>query len=133
MAAVEARSTLIAVDTSSLVLYLAGGHGKDIDLVDQALSAKRIVMPPVVLAEVLSAPREGERLAEALRSLPILEITEGFWERAGLLRGRVLGQRRKARLGDALIAQACLDHDVALLTRDRDFRHYTQHGLRLLP
>jgi predicted nucleic acid-binding protein len=33
----------------------------------------------------------------------------------------VLATRRKARFGDALIAQSCIDHGVALLTRDRDF------------
>jgi predicted nucleic acid-binding protein len=38
----------------------------------------------------------------------------------------------KARLADALIAQACIDSDVALITRDRDFRHFAKHcGLKL--
>jgi hypothetical protein len=32
-----------------------------------------------------------------------------------------LAKRRKARLGDALIAQSCIDHGIPLLTRDRDF------------
>jgi predicted nucleic acid-binding protein len=35
-----------------------------------------------------------------------------------------LARKRKARLGDALIAQSCLDAGVALLTRDRDFRAF---------
>jgi predicted nucleic acid-binding protein len=33
----------------------------------------------------------------------------------------VLAKRKKARLGDALIAQSCLDHRLPLITRDRDF------------
>ena len=38
----------------------------------------------------------------------------------------------KAGLADSLIAQSCLDHDLALITRDRDFRHFARHaGLRL--
>jgi predicted nucleic acid-binding protein len=48
----------------------------------------------------------------------------GFWERAGELPAKVLALRRKARLGDALIAQFCLDRGVPLLTRDRDFRAF---------
>jgi predicted nucleic acid-binding protein len=36
----------------------------------------------------------------------------------------VLAKRRKARLGDALIAQSCIDHGIPLLTRDRDFRAF---------
>jgi predicted nucleic acid-binding protein len=27
-----------------------------------------------------------------------------------------------------LIAQSCIDHDVALITRDADFRHYAAEG-----
>jgi predicted nucleic acid-binding protein len=38
----------------------------------------------------------------------------------------------KAKVADALIAQSCIDHDVALITRDRGFRHFAKHcGLRL--
>jgi predicted nucleic acid-binding protein len=35
-------------------------------------------------------------------------------------------------LPDTLIAQSCIDHDVALIARDEDFRHFAEHcGLRL--
>jgi predicted nucleic acid-binding protein len=38
-----------------------------------------------------------------------------------------------ARLGDALIAQSCIDQEITLLTRDRDFRAFTETaGLDLL-
>jgi predicted nucleic acid-binding protein len=38
----------------------------------------------------------------------------------------------KAPLADALICQSCLDHDAALITRDRDFRPFAKHcGLKL--
>jgi predicted nucleic acid-binding protein len=36
-------------------------------------------------------------------------------------------------LADTLIAQACLDHEVPLVTRDPDFRHFRTAGLRLPP
>jgi predicted nucleic acid-binding protein len=38
----------------------------------------------------------------------------------------VLAKRRKARLGDALIAQSCIDGAIPLLTRDRDFRAFVE-------
>ena len=41
-------------------------------------------------------------------------------------RYREAGKRRKARLGDALIAQACIDRGIPLLTRDRDFRAFAE-------
>jgi len=38
----------------------------------------------------------------------------------------VLATRRKARLGDALIAQNRVDHGIPLITRDRDFRSFAE-------
>ena len=46
---------------------------------------------------------------------------------------RKLARRRTARLGDALIAQSCIDGGVSLLTRDRDFRAFIEAaGLNLV-
>jgi hypothetical protein len=42
------------------------------------------------------------------------------------LRAKVLSKRRKARLGDALIAQTCVDRGIPLLTRDKDFRAFAE-------
>jgi predicted nucleic acid-binding protein len=65
--------------------------------------------------------------------LPLVEVTPGYWQRAGELRAKVLARRRKARLGDALIAQSCIDHGISLLTRDRDFRAFANAaGLDLI-
>ena len=63
----------------------------------------------------------------------MLELHAGFWERAGRLRARTLGAGHKAKLADTLIAQCCLDHDVPLVTRDPDFKHFVQAGLRRIP
>jgi hypothetical protein len=101
--------------------------------VDIALAQSQACLPPVVLSEVLSDPGLPRQLEEALLQIPVLELERGFWERAGRLRARVIGSGRKARLADTLIAQSCLDHDVPLVTRDRDFRHFAAAGLRLLP
>ena len=54
----------------------------------------------------------------------MIELRAGYWHRAGLLRAKVLSNRRKARLGDALIAQTCLDQNIRLLTRDQGFRAF---------
>jgi predicted nucleic acid-binding protein len=45
----------------------------------------------------------------------------------------VLAKKRKARLGDALIAQSCIDGGVPLITRDRDFQAFADTaGLNLI-
>ncbi len=124
---------MIAADSSSLIAYLGGAKGADVELVDRALADKNAVLPAPVLSELLSDPGLGAELAEILLQVPLLDITDGFWERAGRLRRSVFAKGQKARLADTLIAQICLDHDVALIARDQDYRHFVPAGLRLLP
>jgi len=65
--------------------------------------------------------------------VPAIETGSESWQRAGALRAKVLAKRRRARLGDALIAQSCIDGGIPLLTRDRDFRAFTEAaGLKLI-
>jgi predicted nucleic acid-binding protein len=124
---------MLAVDTSSMVAYLQGEVGDDVDVVQSALNHQQVALPPVVLTELLSDPELPRSVRRLLAGLPILDIEPGFWERAGLLRARILKQRRKARVADALIAQACLDQSTPLVTRDREFRHFAEAaGLPLL-
>lgn len=125
---------MIALDTSSLIAYLCGADGGDIEAVEIALRSNQGVLPPIVLCELLSDPALPESTSRILRQLPLLPVAEGFWERAGLLRAKVIVKGRKAKLADVLIAQVCLDSDVPLITRDRDFRHIARlSNLKLLP
>lgn len=126
---------MIALDTSSLVAYLSGtAEGPDVNLLDQALRDRLAVLPPVVLSEILSDPKLPAQARNYLMQLPLLAVTDGYWERVGLLRARLLARRRRARLADSLIAQSCIDHDVALVSRDADFRGFARYGrLKLLP
>jgi predicted nucleic acid-binding protein len=124
---------VIAIDTSSLSEYLAGGGGRDVELVETTLRQHHAVLPPVVLTELLSAARLPRSIADVFRRLPLLEVGHGYWERAGTLRAKVRARGLKARLADALIAQSCLDHNVELITRGADFRHFKAAGLRTLP
>lgn len=123
---------MIAADTSTVIAYLGGASGKDVEALDLALAENQMCLPPVVLTELLSDPKLPRAVERLLEELPVLEILDGYWRRAGLLRSRVLAAKRRARLADTLIAQSCLDHDVMLLTRDDDFRHFARlAGLRL--
>ena len=117
---------MISADTSTWIAFLQGERGDDIDFLDRALADKLVVMAPVVLTELLSDPKLDASVGRTLAGLPLLEIRGGFWERAGRLRAVVLAGRRKARLGDSLIAQICVDHHVPLLTRDCDFRAFAE-------
>lgn len=122
---------MVAVDSSSLIAYTGGQLDLESRTLDSLLTAKQIVLPPPVLAEVLSEPGLPIELATFFRGLPLLALSDGYWERCGLLRAQLLERGLKARLADALIAQTCIDHDVSLLTRDADFHHFVRFGLRL--
>jgi predicted nucleic acid-binding protein len=123
---------MIAADSSSLIAYFNGASGADIDRLHAALAANTLVLPAVVVTEVLTDPGAGARVEDSVVQLTTLPISEGYWMRAGHARRILMVRGFKARVGDALIAQACIDNDVALITRDRDFRHFATHcGLRL--
>ena len=115
---------MIAADTSTWIAFLQAGEGEDVDLLDRALRDRQVVMIPLVLTELLSDPKLPPDVAQDLSELPLLEPGEGYWQRAGALRAGLLAKRRQARLGDALIAQSCIDHNTPLVTRDRDFRAF---------
>jgi predicted nucleic acid-binding protein len=119
---------VIAGDSSSLVAYFAGESGADVEAVDAALNDGHLVLPCVALTELLSAKKLPAALSRALLEIPSLEPGVGFWERAGGLRAKILRRGRRARLADTLIAQLCIDHNVSLVTRDEDFRHFVTIG-----
>jgi predicted nucleic acid-binding protein len=124
---------MIVVDTSTWVAFLQGDGGADTELLDRALQDRQVLMVPVVLTEVLSDPKLPPEVSLKLSELPLIEVGVGYWQRAGELRAKVLAKRCKARLGDALIAQSCIDHGISLLTRDRDFRAFAAAaGLNLV-
>jgi predicted nucleic acid-binding protein len=115
---------MVAVDTNCLIAYLAGDTTPDIEFLDKLIARKLIVLPPVVIAELLSDPVLPVQAASLLASIPELAMTAGYWQRAGRLRARLASQRFKARLADTLVAQSCLDHKVPLLTRDKGFKRF---------
>jgi predicted nucleic acid-binding protein len=117
---------MIAADTSTWVAFLLGDGGEDVRLLDRALADRQVVMVPVVLTELLSDPALPSPVAKTLLEIPLVDIESGFWQRAGALRAKVLGKRRRARLGDALIAQCCLDSGARLVTRNRDFLAFAE-------
>lgn len=123
---------MIAVDSSTMIAYIQGLAGEDIEILDRSIRSSEIVLPPVVVVELLCEPKLPVAHDTMIRSLSVLEILEGYWLRAAESRKKLLSRKLRARLGDTLIAQSCIDHDVALITRDPDFRHFAKYcGLKL--
>ncbi|HEX3810608.1 MAG TPA: PIN domain-containing protein [Rhizomicrobium sp.] len=123
---------MIAADSSALVAYLKNEKGADLDLLDAAVLNGQLRLPPAVVTEILSDETSGMILGEVLPDILMLELTDGYWERAGLTRRLLLQKGLKAKIADTLIAQSCIDHGVTLIARDGDFRHFAKHcGLKL--
>lgn len=121
---------MIAADTSAVLQFLHGFDGPARPAVRRALQAEQLVLPAVVVTELLSTP--SSELEGLLRVATLLPVLDGYWERAGLTRRKVLTHGLKARLADTLVAQTCIDAGIPLISGDTDFRHFvTLCGLRL--
>lgn len=123
---------MIACDSSIIIAWLARETTREAEQVSELLRTRRGALAPVTVTEVLSGRPANNETARNLSAFSILDLKPGYWERTGSLRQRVRAAGRKAALGDALIVQACLDHDLPLLARDRDFRAFAElAGLKL--
>jgi predicted nucleic acid-binding protein len=119
---------MIAIDTSALAAFLNDEHSWAASAVEEALDQQCAVFPPVVLTEILSASGLKGEIVSVLLQIPLLTVTSDYWANAGRLRSKITGLGRKARLADCLIAQSCLDHQVPLITLDRDFQVFEKFG-----
>lgn len=122
---------MIAVDTSVLIDYSKGSPSRGAQIFEKALVDGNIVLPEPVLFEVISGPNITPEVEAAFLALPRLVALPGYWERAATLRRKLLKKKNKARAMDCLVAQICIDHRVALITSDKDFKKFEAFELLL--
>ncbi|MBI3597874.1 MAG: PIN domain-containing protein [Nitrospirae bacterium] len=121
---------MVAADTSAWIDYARGTASPMAHKLENALLDGTLVIPLPVLYEVLSGPGLTQTAETAILTLPQLNLWIGFWERAAIMRRKLLQRGQKARSMDCMIAQNCIDHDIALITTDTDYRHFRSFGLR---
>lgn len=112
----------LVVDTSVWIDFFGG---RDSSGLEEALARGGVVLPPIVVAELVSgAKREKDRAAieDLLGDLPVHNTPLGHWIRVGELRRDLSNRGVSVSTPDAHIAQCALDLDAHLLTRDRIFR-----------
>jgi len=94
-----------------------------------------VVLPPLVVAELLSAPlrkRERESLTSLLGDLPLHETPLEHWKRVGELRAGLARKALTVSTPDAHVAQCALDLGARLWSRDAIFsRIAVKSALRL--
>jgi predicted nucleic acid-binding protein len=123
---------MIAVDTSVLRRYFGGEIDHCTPILAEALAYQEALLPAIVLTEALSDRWLTDDEIDATLEIPLLPVYDGYWYRAGNLRRDLLATDRKAPAVDCLIAQACIDGDIPLLTYDGDFARFMELGLKLV-
>jgi tRNA(fMet)-specific endonuclease VapC len=111
----------LVVDTSVWIDFFGG---RTIPLLEDALAIGTVVLPPVVVAELVSGarrPSDHDALVDLLADLEIHETPREHWVRVGELRRRLIEKGHAISTPDAHVAQCALDRDAPLLTADRAF------------
>lgn len=117
----------VIADSSVLIQRL---NGRPIAEIDDALQAGTLVLPPLVIAELITgASRQHDRhaIAELLQEAPMHWTDLAHWIRVGELRRDLLRHGVNVTTPDAHIAQCALDLHAILLSRDAIFMHVAKH------
>jgi predicted nucleic acid-binding protein len=111
----------VVADTSVWIDFFAGRAAPHLE---DALAQGSVVLPPLVVAELVSGARRTRdriAIADLLRELPLHETPLDHWVRVGDLRRRLRGRGVAVSTPDAHVAQCALDRDAVLLSRDAVF------------
>ena len=115
----------IVVDTSVWIDFFSG---RDTGRLDEALRLGVVLVPPIVVAELLSGVRPPDRdvLASFLRDLELDASSLDHWMAVGDLRAACKRRGVSVSTPDAHVAQCALDRDALLLSHDAVFTRIAQ-------
>jgi tRNA(fMet)-specific endonuclease VapC len=111
----------VVADTSVWIDFFAGRPQPE---VEAALENGTVILPPIVVAELISGarrPRDRAAIAGVLAELPIHETPIDHWIRVGDLRRTLRDRGLSVSTPDAHVAQCALDRDALLLSDDKIF------------
>ena len=111
----------IVADTSAWIRFL---DGESIPSLESALKEARVILSPIVLAELMSKTRNGSeqnRVADLTNDLILHETPRSHWVAVGELRRTLKNHQIRITIPDAHIAQCAIDENARLLTYDKIF------------
>ena len=117
----------IVVDSSTWIDHFAG---RTVKVLEDAVAEGRLVLSPLVVAEVISGATTIEQrntIGEWLEEVPVYPASLGHWIHVGLLRQQLRRKGLTVTLPDAHVAQCAIDLDALLLTRDDIFPLIARH------
>jgi len=116
------RVSGLVVDTSVWIDFL---NGRPAASLEHGLADGVVVLPPVVVAELVSGARQPKHRAaivDLIADLAVHETPVDHWVRVGDLRRRLSEKGIAVSTPDAHVAQCAIDRDAVLLSRDAVFR-----------
>ena len=129
----ECRVNELVVDTSVWVEFF---RGMPLPVLETALEQGMVVLAPIVVAELLSAPispRERTKLADMLADLPLHDTPFDHWRAVGELRARLARRGLTVSTPDAHVAQCAIDRAASVWSRDQVFERIAATGeIRIL-
>lgn len=121
------KRVAVIVDSSVWIDFLSG---QEIPAVRTAIAEARVVLSPLVIAELLSGEklsRQRAMIGELLQEYPHHATPLAHWIDVGNLRRVLRARGVNATVPDAHVAQCALDLDATLLTRDEIFARIARH------
>ena len=121
----------VVVDTSVWIDFFSGKRSEELE---EALAGGVVIIPPIVVAELVSGanPQQRGTIGELLQDAPVHGTPLDHWVRVGDLRRELARKGVAVTIPDAHVAQCALDRDAVLLTRDALFVQIARHSrLRL--
>jgi predicted nucleic acid-binding protein len=124
----------VVVDSSVWIEFF---RGRELPALEEALSEGRVLVPPLVVAELVSGATsrgDSQKVADLVRDLELVETPREHWVRVGELRRRLRSRGLTVSTPDAHVAQCALDVRGILLSSDAVFRRIGRlTKLRLIP
>ncbi len=118
----------VLVDTSAWLEFFANGDGPVAYAVYRLVREDKAVLAGPIYAELLATANEAEQKATLLRNLsPLRFVYEDRrdWELAGALLSKLRRKGIKAPLTTSLLAVLSVRHNLAVLTLDKHFAHFS--------
>lgn len=115
----------VLIDTSVWVDYFRGKGGEAGRAVDGLLDADRVLVLPLIEAELYRGARtekELKFLEGHFSFLRQLDIPAGFWRKVGRFSWQLSRKGYLPHLVDAFIALTAIENGVMVFSRDNDFK-----------
>ena len=114
----------VLVDTSVWIAYFKNRDSRFSDMVDDLLTAARICVPKVVIAELIQGAKSEKEISvikEFFEAFTIIDHTESTWEQAGRLSFSMKRKGITINLVDCYLAITAQENNCKLFSLDEHF------------